>query len=193
MLALVDLDGTLADYDSAMTMGMLALASPDEIFSEAINLPGVSRTTLPAYLQERERVVRSLPGFYGGLSPIPSGFAVMKALEAYGYTIHIATKAPVHNTAIAVKEKIEWCGIFLPGYKVTVCADKGFLIGDILFDDWPGYMDSWLENNPNGFGIMPSRRWNSDFSHPRCIRIGEIMPANFLERIKKHNCDYGIF
>lgn len=169
-LALIDLDGTLADYDGAMTAGLTSLMSTEELIVDRRGI-GFDRDTVPAYMQERERMVRSMPGFYRNLKPIPLGFFVITVLKDLGYVFHVATKAPRHNTAIASKEKIEWCEEYLPGVPITISGDKSLLKGNILFDDWPGYTEPWLQMNPNGLVIMPSCPWNKDHKLDRTFKV----------------------
>lgn len=180
-VALIDLDGTLADYDEAMVAGLASLMSPEELVIDRQGI-GFARDTVPAYLQERERLVRSQPGFYLNLKPLKSGYDVVYLLESMGYQLHVATKSPRHNTAIASKEKIEWCAKNLPNIPVTICGDKSIMGGDLLFDDWPGYLLPWLENNPKGIGLMPDRAWNQNVSHPRLIRVFDNFNSFQLEQ-----------
>lgn len=189
-LALIDLDGTLADYDGAMIAGLTSLMSTDELSVDRRGI-GFVRNTVPTYLQERERMVRSMPGFYRNLKPLPLGFAVLSILKDQGYSFHVATKAPRHNTAIASKEKIEWCEEFLPGVPVTVSGDKSILRGDILFDDWPGYTDAWLASNPNGLVIMPAQSWNKDHIACRTFKVYDnTLLQNIIAAIKFHESMY---
>jgi len=42
--------------------------------------------------------------------------------------------------------------------------------GRALVDDWPPYVEAWLEYRPRGLVIMPDRPWNQGFSHPNVVR-----------------------
>jgi 5'-nucleotidase len=185
-LALIDLDGTMADYDGAITRGLLSLSAGAELETPLQGM-GFTREQNPLWLQERERLVRSMPGFYRDLKPLLSGFYVVGVLQRAGYALHVATKAPRHNTAIASKEKIEWCEEYLPNIPVTISGDKSILRGDILFDDWPGYIGPWLEANPNSIVLMPDRQWNANYQADRCYRITESTTSeDILDVIHQH-------
>lgn len=168
-LALIDLDNTMADYHSAITLGLVSLSAGVErdilVQSETIS------EMAPLWIQERERLVRSAPGFYRNLKPLPLGFFVKEVLSDLGYALHVATKAPRHNTAIACMEKVLWCEEYLPGIPVTLSGDKSILMADILVDDWPGYIGPWLYSNPRGLVIMPSWHWNENYSDERILRV----------------------
>ncbi len=47
---------------------------------------------------------------------------------------------------------------------------REFNYGKVLVDDWPKYLEPWLNNRPRGIGIMPAQEWNKDFKHERVVR-----------------------
>lgn len=170
-IALVDLDGTLADYDGAMAKGLISLSAGVE-FPTPLQGVGFTREQNPPWLQERERMVRSMPGFYRNLAEIPMGMYMFRNLLQEHFECHIATKCPSHNSAVAAMEKIQWCEGHL-GYepKVTICGDKSLLFGDLLFDDWPGYTTPWLDRHQDGIVLMLDQPWNATYEHERVIRV----------------------
>jgi len=189
-LVLLDLDGTLADYDAAMISGLASLMSSEEVFIDRSGI-GFQRDIVPTYMQERERMVRSMPGFYRHLKPIPLGFFVYSVLRDLGYNFHVASKAPRHNTAIASMEKIQWCEEYLPGIPVTISGDKSILRGDILFDDWPGYIEPWLQANSNGLAIVPDSPWNKKFHHSRILKVSvNTIQAEIITAIANHESNH---
>jgi 5'-nucleotidase len=40
----------------------------------------------------------------------------------------------------------------------------------VLVDDWPPYVERWLQWRPRGLVILPAQRWNEGFSHPNALR-----------------------
>jgi hypothetical protein len=54
--------------------------------------------------------------------------------------------------------------------KVTVTEDKSLVFGKILVDDTGDYLNGWLQQHPDGLGILPVNANNIDFRHPRVIR-----------------------
>jgi 5'(3')-deoxyribonucleotidase len=182
-IALIDLDGTLADYDGALRVGLCALAGPGEDIDYIAGM-GFTRESYPPWLRVREAMVRSMPGYYLNLPPIDEGFVVLEVLKELGFSLHVATKAPSHNTAIASMEKIQWCAKYLPGVPVTISGDKSLLRGEILFDDWPGYIDPWLKANPEGLALVPSQPWNSEWESCAPERTLVITPELIIGQIK---------
>ena len=169
--ALIDLDGTMANYDKALHEGLEGLVGPDENTTWFNSGVGFKRESLQSWQRERERLVRSADGFYRNLEPIAMGFQILDLLKRSGFICHVATKCPFDNSAQAAKEKIEWCHNYLRDLKVTICGDKSLMMGAILFDDWPCYITPWLENNPDSVVLMLDQPWNRDFSHDRVVRV----------------------
>lgn len=148
---------------------------------------GFTREQNPPWLQERERMVRSMPGFYKNLAEIPMGMYLFRNLLQKHFECHIATKCPSHNSAIAAMEKIQWCEAHLnfDMPKVTICGDKSLLFGDLLFDDWPGYVAPWLERHQDGIALMLEQPWNMGYKHERLIRVENKNPFTYIDAINQ--------
>ena len=54
--------------------------------------------------------------------------------------------------------------------KITMTEDKGLVYGKILVDDFPEYIERWLQWRPRGLVIMPAHEHNEQFKHPNIIR-----------------------
>lgn len=155
-IALIDLDGTVADYDAAMRAAMATLRAPGE--------PGEpDRGAEPAHLEARRKLVQRQPGFWRGLAPLALGFAVVDELRALGFELHVLTKGP-RATPNAWSEKVEWCAEHLPDANVTVTGDKSLVYGRVLVDDWPPYFTRWLEVRPRGLVVCVAHPWNEGFA-----------------------------
>lgn len=141
-LALLDLDGTLADYDGAIA---------DRMFGD--------RHLQALGLEKARHLISAEPGFFLNLKPLPDGFMIVEVLRELGFSFHVATKGP-RTKPLAWTEKLMWCDKHLPGIPVTITSDKSLIRGDVLVDDWPPYVEAWLRSNPNGKAIMPFRSYN---------------------------------
>lgn len=160
LIALVDMDGTLCDYAGAMERDLARLRHPDEPDSDE-NAP---------HLVARRVMIRRQPGWWLGLERHEDGFRILEVLKDYGFTINILTKGP-WDTSAAWAEKMEWCRTHIGrDVKVTVTEDKGLVYGKVLVDDWPPYIERWLEWQPGGMVVMPDRPWNQGFTHPNVFR-----------------------
>lgn len=164
-IALIDMDGTLCDYDGAMTKAMSAIAGPNDRL--------YWHDDAPAYMIERKRMIQSLPGFWRNLQPLLTGVSILGILQDLKFKMNVLTKGPSNRSVNAWSEKVEWCRQNLPGIPVTITEDKGLVYGKILVDDWPRYIERWLEWRPRGQVFMPAQPWNRDFSHPNVIRVGD--------------------
>ena len=156
IIALVDMDGTIADYDGAMLRGLDALKDPSE--PEYGHLP---HGAFPAWIEARRRVIALQPGFWRTLPRLPLGFAVVEMLETLEFVVSILTKGPSNKPA-AWSEKVEWCREHLPGTQITITEDKSNTYGRVLVDDWPPYFMGWLRHRPRGIVIVPAQPWNVD-------------------------------
>lgn len=165
-VALIDMDGTLCDFDGAMNEAMERIKSPEERranFYSAFKIP---------YISARRELIKSQPGFWRNLKPLESGFKIVEILRELDFELHILTKGPQKSTN-AWTEKVEWCQEHIPDASIVIAQDKGLVYGKVLVDDWPSYVHRWLEWRPRGFVIMPAQTWNNTFSHPNVWRYVE--------------------
>jgi 5'-nucleotidase len=164
-VALLDLDGTLANFDMAMRERMIMLAGPGEPPWNP-DREGAE----PEHIKQRRRIIKSLPGFWTGLHAMDDGFHLMGMAHQIGFRLMILSRGPSQNS-LAWKEKIDWCrqNIAFP-HEITLTEDKGLVYGRVLVDDWPPYIEGWLAYRPRGQVIMPARRWNESFQRPNVYR-----------------------
>jgi len=174
-IALIDLDGTLADYDGAMKLGLAKMQSPFEYAHTGERVQLYDDT--PEWLEARMKLIKNQPGFWRTLPQIPMGMLVYALLGELGYRRMILTKGP-RNTTAAWTEKVDWCRVNVPDADITVTHDKGLVYGKVLFDDYPPYITRWLEWRPRGHVLMLATPYNQGFAHPNVLRID---PSHFGE------------
>jgi|GEM_PF-566221 len=166
-IILFDMDGTLCDYDKAIVRDYNKLKSP----GDPEYAPFKEQIENTSYLKDRIRLIRNQPGWWANLEKYKPGFDVLEIAMELGFAIHILTKGPKSSTN-AWAEKVEWVRKNMPDAKdvnITISDDKGLLYGKVLVDDWPEYVERWLENRHRGLVIMPLHPWNRDFKHERVI------------------------
>lgn len=163
-IALIDMDGSVADYDGAMRRELLKLRSPTE--PELV----LAHDQEEPWLEARKRLIAMQPGFWRSLAPLPVGFEIVRAYEEAGFTLHVLTKGPSRKPN-AWSEKVEWCREFLPQAQVTITEDKSLTYGASLTDDWPPYFMGWLAHRPRGVVIVPAQPWNVDAERHNPRRI----------------------
>jgi FMN phosphatase YigB (HAD superfamily) len=170
-IALFDLDGTLADFSSAMQRDMKALQSPGEHDWEE------HAEDEPHYLRARGALIRRQPGWWENLEKYGPGFEILTLARELKFQSHVLTKGPASASA-SWTEKLRWCQKHVPDLLVTVTQDKGLVYGKVLVDDWPPYVTRWLEWRPRGLVIMPAHPWNQDVNHPNVLRYTgpELLP-----------------
>lgn len=166
MIALVDMDGTLADYNGAMTRDLAQLADP-EVLADLGDLDFLERKP---HMKARMDLIKRQPGWWAGLAKLPQGFQILDILRQLEYRIHILTRGPKTNIN-AWTEKAAWIRQHVPDYKgLTITLDKSLVYGKVLVDDWPPYVKGWLKHRPRGLVIMPDQPWNQGYEHPQVIR-----------------------
>lgn len=166
-VALIDMDGTIADYAGALSRDMARLSSPWEAYPTEAALGAMEKHD---YLKARMDMIKRTPDWWLNLDPLESGFKVVRMLRQMDYRLHILTKGPKTNTS-AWTQKLQWCLKWVPDADVTITHDKGLVYGRVLVDDWPPYVESWLAHRPRGLVIMPDQPWNKDFTHTQVIRL----------------------
>jgi 5'-nucleotidase len=170
-VALIDLDGTLADYDQELRARMEPLRDPNE---PPFALRYEEMTEKP-HLEARRKLIQGQPGFWKNLPRIPLGFDIVDELRTLEFTLHVLTKGP-KTTPIAWSEKLVWCRENIPDALVTVTQEKSLVYGKVLVDDFPPYFLKWLSVRPRGFVVCVAQPWNASFLaggtsfHPRVFR-----------------------
>ena len=173
-IALVDLDGTVADYSGALSREMRAIQHPDEEPYADRYEEMTKRTELP-HVEARRKMIQRVPGFWRNLEGLPLGFDVVDDLRTTGFQLHVLTKGP-HSNAGAWGEKLEWSRKNLPDAVVTVTGDKSIVYGRVLADDYPPYFLEWLKKRPRGLVVCVAHPWNEAFKkgggaeHPNVVR-----------------------
>ena len=171
-IGLIDLDGTVADYDTPMKHWQNVLASPGEPKYE--HRPRLDADELP-HIVRRRKLIQRLPGFWRSFKEIPLGFEIVEEMRKLGFVLHVLTKGP-KDAPNAWSEKVEWCQAHLPDAMVHVGSDKSLVFGRVLVDDWPEYFDKWLLVRPRGLVICVAHPWNEEYAesgpkaHPNVLR-----------------------
>ena len=161
LIALIDMDGTVADFDGQMTADLQSLTSPAE--KGLVTDPSDAED--PAWLKARKRMIKTQPGWWRNLPTYAPGLEILRVLLDEDFDLMVLSKGPFEATQ-AWSEKAEWCRKNLPGVPVTVTEDKGLVYGKVLVDDWPAYGIRWLDWRPRGLLIVPAHRWNTLDKYP---------------------------
>jgi len=181
-VALIDMDGTIADFDQSMRHYLSLIRSPEE--TKPDDYSGEDQT----YVKQRHRLIKKLPGFWRNLPRLQAGFDIVNTLMALKFRCNILSKGPRKSTA-AWQEKVEWCEEHVPHMPITLSEDKGLVYGKVLVDDWPAYVERWIKWRPRGLVISVAQPWNKNIEKlgPNVIRYdGSQMPEIFskLQKIR---------
>jgi len=164
-VALFDLDGTLADYDSSLISSLNDLRSPEE--PEVIETP---HDDAPKYLRARADLIRSSIDWWAKLPKFQLGFDVWEVAAKLNLSRMILTQGPRRNANAWSGKKI-WIDLNLgPDVDITITRNKGLVYGILLVDDYPEYIERWLKWRSRGLVIMPANERNRGFQHRQVIR-----------------------
>ena len=126
-------------------------------------------------------MIKNQTGWWANLPTFDLGWDIYHVLHELGFNIHVLTKGP-RSSINAWSEKVVWCEKHLVDTRdsITITGDKGLVYGKVLVDDYPGYMNDWLEHRPRGLGIMPAHHYNKGYEHPNVVRYD----GNNLEEVR---------
>jgi hypothetical protein len=158
-VALIDMDGTIADFDQAMEHSLELLRAPEE----EIYKTGLHKKH-PKHIVNRMDLIRAQGDWWENLPKIESGFKIIEILKNIGFYMTILSQGPKDNP-ISWSHKVRWCKKNVPELDITITRNKGLIYGKLLFDDYPPYITEWLKHRPRGIVIMPKQLWNIDFVH----------------------------
>lgn len=167
-IALIDMDGTVADYDGALRANLQAMRSPTE---PLLTPSDFVRHDEPMWMTVRRKAITGFPGFWRGLPELELGMMLVELIKKMGMRTCILTKGPPNRSSFAWAEKVEWCREHLPGSDIVITEDKGLVYGKLLVDDWPEYIEAWLRNRPRGVVLVPAQGWNENIEAMDPTRI----------------------
>jgi hypothetical protein len=196
-IALIDMDGTIANYDMGIINGIEPfLNNEDKEWLKDIHNPNK-----PKHIKSLSKYIRTRNGFWEELPVIPDGLEIMKQIYKAGFNIHILTKGPF-SSLNAWNEKITWCknnldtyfGSIGIDYGISITSDKGLVYGKILFDDYVPYCQRWLTWRPRGLVIQLENEHNKEWIHPNVVKFNGKNIDEVCEKIilaKKREGIYG--
>ena len=163
-IALFDMDGTLCDYESSLLAELNKIRSTEEP-----KLEYIMHKNVPDYIKARKDLIINKEEWWANLPKFQLGFDIWKIAEELGYRKMILTQAPRKNPN-ALSGKLKWIQKNLGDVEFTMTRDKGLVYGKILVDDFPEYINRWLDWRPRGLVIMPANDSNKDYKHDQVIR-----------------------
>jgi len=133
IVVLLDMDGTVVDWDSGFRQAWANRSPIDRTKSYAME------DCVPAEFKEEAKQVMMSSGFFRHLPPFPNAIEKVRNMEHAGFQIWFCT-SPLLGHPTCCQEKLEWIQEhFGEKYvkRVILCQDKTTVRGDILVDDKP--------------------------------------------------------
>jgi 5'-nucleotidase len=207
-IGLFDMDGTLFAFHDQLIRDLETLRSPDEL-----PITDLFDDNKP-WLKARMNLIKGRPGWWRDLPKLQLGWHVYHMAEKIGYQIQILTKGPRSNGnnpevfshhAIAWAEKVQCIDkhfgpnvaiTIVSGNKAEINKAKSGVYGRFLVEDYPDYLDGWLEHRSRGLGIMIHNESNAHYTHPNvvrydgspesCIAVQKALVAAYNREDKQH-------
>jgi len=133
IVVLLDMDGTVVDWDSGFRKAWANRSTIDRTRSYAME------ECVPEEFKDEAKKIMMAPGFFRHLPPFPNAVQKVKSMEHAGFQIWFCT-SPLLGNPTCCQEKLEWIQEhFGEEYvkRVILCQDKTTVRGDILIDDKP--------------------------------------------------------
>jgi hypothetical protein len=185
-IALFDMDGTLFDFEGQMRLDLDKLMSPGESDPIKVSENYIGNLweaeKVWSWLKARMDLIKMRPGWWRDLPQLAFGWDILRICQRIGFETQILTKGPSNKPHVWT-EKVECVKKYpsLQSCVIHISEAKGQVYGKVLVDDFPDYIESWLEHRRRGLVIMPDNPSNAEFTHPNVIRYNG-SNIDFVER-----------
>jgi 5'-nucleotidase len=176
MIILLDVDGVLADFHG----GILSLIQ--DLFNLHLTINDFKNWDYTSALksEKQKQILREQvkqPGLISRLSPYSEAVEAVGKLRRLGEVICLTS--PNHSVPTWIPERYEWLErhFKIPPQDVTLTGKKHLVDGDIMIDDHPDNVLSWIERHPAGAGFMWDRPYTKNNRAPRIDNWNEIILA----------------
>jgi 5'-nucleotidase len=163
---LVDMDGVLADFQSAI-LAIWEAEHPHEFTLKESEVTEHDMTQLfPPELRDEFDAIALREGFFRSLPPIEGGREALTEMQRLGLNVRICT-APKKIHRFCVPEKYAWIEEHLGGdwtNRMVMTRDKTLVAGDILIDDKPCVTGSLT---PTWTHVLYDQTYNRSTDKPR--------------------------
>jgi len=165
-IALVDMDGTLCDFEGVLLKDMQTISSPHEPAMDSVH----HFENAPDYMKRRKDIILANAQWWTALPKLKLGFDIWRLLGQLEFRRVILTQGPRRNPTAWMGKKL-WIDVNLgPDTDIIITRDKGLVYGKVLVDDYPAYVERWLQWRPRGVVIMPANNENAGYHNPNVIR-----------------------
>lgn len=167
---LVDMDGTICDWDTTLDRHVDDLY-PE--FSSVIPRKGTIKTFnlwqgQSPEVQEAISAIFDHPGFYKEIPEIPFAVEALHEMRAQGHSVAIVT-SPWWSNVTCLEDKKNWVADHLGEDwldSLIFTKDKTRVVGDILFDDKPEIHGEY-EGREAWIQILVDQSYNREVKKPR--------------------------
>eukprot|EP00403_Amphidinium_massartii_P035295 CAMPEP_0178439866 /NCGR_PEP_ID=MMETSP0689_2-20121128/36418_1 /TAXON_ID=160604 /ORGANISM="Amphidinium massartii, Strain CS-259" /LENGTH=661 /DNA_ID=CAMNT_0020062491 /DNA_START=104 /DNA_END=2086 /DNA_ORIENTATION=+ len=162
-IVLVDLDGTLVDWDAGFYKAWGDRPLVDRASYQ------IEKCVPPQFMQEAVQLFCS-KGFFTNLPPMEGGIEALKEMAASGFEVFLCS-SPLADSRYSAQEKWEWVREHLGDAwvnRLILTTDKTVVRGDILIDDKP--VISGLQR-PHWTQVLFDAPYNQDVDLGRRVRL----------------------
>jgi 5'(3')-deoxyribonucleotidase len=126
------------------------------------------------------------PGFFANVRPLQGAIDGVEALRVAGHSIYFVTARchPVsfHDTRIWLKRYFPWVD---EERHLILAYDKEVIYGDVLIDDKPKTLLSYVNAWPHALCIAPEHPYNNFIKHPK-VTVARSW-RSIIDVIRAHN------
>ena len=156
---LLDVDGILADFAGSAARLMSKVVGRTITTDEIVNWE-VTDVIDEHYLKDLCKEEMKLPGFCASIEAYEHSIKSVEVLQKISEVFFVT--APMHKSVAWMPERVAWLEkVFLVDPKDIIFAYKKHVVsGDIILDDHPDNVRSWLDSHPTGTGLLWERPYN---------------------------------
>ena len=103
--------------------------------------------------------------FFLDMEPIKDSCKYLTKLIEDGHDVVIVTQLPRRSNHWAARDKKQWLETHIPALdlcQLIFAHRKDLVMGDVLFDDSPHHLQSWLVKNPDSYICTIDYPYNQD-------------------------------
>lgn len=166
MSLLIDMDNILVDMTSTW------LEKYNAETGENVKNSEITKYQLDNFVSDTKTLYDILvrDGFFFDLEPMPGAVEYFSRMLDEGFDLVVVTQPP-RQSDYAVRDKRNWMSLHFPEFDLSnmiFCHRKDMVMGDLLFDDKPDFLESWSATNPDG--IVATLDWKYNRHIPTDFR-----------------------
>lgn len=168
---LFDCDGVLSDFTNHYLRTVGSSLSAEDI--KSFDIFAYVTSDQKTYGERR----LALGEWWSDMPEYPHAREALEKARRLGSSLRVIT-SPWDSCREWLHARVSWLhdrGV--ARNEVGVLHDKDRYVGDVMIEDHPRKIVSWLEAHPKGRGFLVDHAYNREVSHPRLVRVPHALAA----------------